>query len=81
MNKGLKHTPVEMHTAAEPRTPASASRRRLGRLARHCVPSVCSETRPKLKVFVSVDIEGAVGIAHWDEADSRGMPAAYAEFR
>ena len=23
-----------------------------------------------LKVYISVDIEGAVGIAHWDEADS-----------
>ena len=60
----------------------STTRRRLGRLARHCMPTACSGTAgPALKVFVSVDIEGAVGIAHWDEADSRGMPAAYAEFR
>ena len=41
--------------------------------------SATGAAAPPLKVYISVDIEGSVGIAHWDEADSGHSD--YAEFR
>ena len=63
---------------------------RLRRLADHVGPQPPPEALPTpciqktagtagLKVFISVDIEGAAGIAHWDEADSGH--GDYSEFR
>ena len=63
---------------------------RLRRLADHVgpqpppepVPTPCAQEAAGtagLKVFISVDIEGATGIAHWDEADSGH--GDYSEFR
>ena len=66
---------------------------RLGRVSTHCRPCrrlpaaaaaaasapSAGGSAPALKVYISVDIEGSVGIAHWDEAaKSHGD---YAEFR
>ena len=65
---------------------AASARRRLRALVQHCARpctrtsiATTTSTTAGLKVFISVDIEGAVGIAHWDEADSGH--GDYAEFR